>query len=472
MKITQFPSLKDNWKRFLVFFILLVFLYMFISQLLMAQNFYPNVDQRMLSRILLDKVHSRGFLESDSFDIPLFLYYSLWFFPQWPAFFSIIVGAFVISFLIVYVLENFKTPLIKIVFSSAIALLPSSVYVISNQPMIALLMFFFSLALYFLLEFYQSQRVFYLFLSAIAFGLQFYIQFHFFWLGLLLILFFAVSYWKTGLIINYLITILFPLLFFLLSWFFLIWVFRGDLSRLSTQVFSLDLKNGINCLFQCFQTNLISRWPIMLFYLYILFRVGRYRSFYRSPLFLAFMAPFILIFILGTGGNQTSTSAFIILSLMNLIILFPYLGPLVNEKRQKVVIAIFLIFIFAYDVCSFLYLRRENEGAFLKAFQGEYKNESVAEYRIAASQLTPFHSVLTDTEYTYPIFCFYEGNGTIITKGSPLYQTAMANPAHFAQAYLVDKQSMSISQDSERLSEAYGYRYYESERFIIFSTQK
>ena len=205
MKITQFPSLKNRWRRLLLISTLLLFLYFFISQLLMSQNFYPDVDQRLLSRISLNKLHSRGFLESDSFDIPLFLYYSFWFLPHWPAFFSIIVGAFVVSFLIVYILENFKTPLVRMVFSLSIALMPSSVYVITNQPMIVLLMFFFSLTLYFLLEFYQSQRVFYLFLSAIAFGLQFYIQFQFFWLGILLILFFAISYWKTGLIINYLI---------------------------------------------------------------------------------------------------------------------------------------------------------------------------------------------------------------------------------------------------------------------------
>src|SRR6056297_559678 len=233
MKITKFPSLQDHWKRFVMILSVLLFLYLFLSLFLMGQNFYPSLDSQIFSRILMDKQNDRGFLESDSFDIPLLLYYSFWLYPQWPAFISIIAGGIIITVLITYILGNFKTRLLRTLTPLVFILLPSTLFVITNQPMIVLIIFFFSLTLYFLLEFYTTPRVFYLFMAAISFGLQFYIRIEFFWLGLLLIIFFVVAYYRTGLVINYLITTLFPLVFFLLSYLFLIWIFQGDFSGFS-----------------------------------------------------------------------------------------------------------------------------------------------------------------------------------------------------------------------------------------------
>ena len=248
MKITKFPSLKENWLCFLLLVVILISFYLFLSQFLMEQNFYPAVDSQIPARVLSDKINGRGFLEADSFDIPLFLYYSYWIYPQWPSLFSIILSGFAFSFLILFVLENFKTRLLSIFFPLVLVFLPSSLFVVTNQPLIALLIVFFSFTMYFLLEFYTTQRVFYLFMAAITFGLQFYIEFQFFWLGILLILFFMINYYKTGLVFNYLITTLFPLLFFVLSWIFLIWIFRGAVGLFAKEVFSFDFQSGLNCL--------------------------------------------------------------------------------------------------------------------------------------------------------------------------------------------------------------------------------
>src|SRR6056297_3779863 len=151
MKITKFPSLRDHWKRALLILGLLLFFYLFLSLFLMGQNFYPSVDSQIFSRILMDKQDNRGFLESDAFDIPLLLYYSFWLYPKWPAFISIIAGGLIITFLIFYILENFKTRLLRTALPLIFILLPSTLFIMTSQPMIALIIFFFSLTLYFLL---------------------------------------------------------------------------------------------------------------------------------------------------------------------------------------------------------------------------------------------------------------------------------------------------------------------------------
>ena len=438
----------------------------------MGQNFYPALDSQIPARVLSDKINGRGFLEADSFDIPLFLYYSYWIYPQWPSLFSIILSGFAFSFLILFVLENFKTRLLSIFLPLVLVFLPSSLFVVTNQPLIALLIVFFSFTMYFLLEFYTTQRVFYLFMAAITFGLQFYIEFQFFWLGILLILFFMINYYKTGLVFNYLITTLFPLLFFVLSWIFLIWIFQGDVGLFAKEVFSFDFQSGLNCLGDCFRDNFKNRWPIMLFYLFILIRLGKFRTFFRSPLFLSFISPFIMIFILGASGNETTSAVFITLSIINLIILFPYLGPLINEKRNKIIIVLFLIFILVYDLFSFSVLRTGKEQDFLKALDGNYQDKQIEEYREVASQLEGYSSILTDEEETFPVIYFFRGEGKIISEGSPLYPMALANPSYFSEAYLFKKTEDVQILDIERIAEAYPNVSFESESFVIMTTQQ
>lgn len=467
MKITKFPSLKENWLLFLLLLVILLCFYLFLSQFLMEQNFYPSVDSQIPSRVLSDKLNSKGFLESNSFDIPLFLYYSYWINPQWPSFFSIIVGGFAFAFLVLFVLENFITRLLRIFLPLVLIFLPSSLFVVTNQPLIALIILFFSLTLYFLLDFYTTQRVFYLFMAAITFGLQFYIQFQFFWLGLLIILFFLVTYAKSGLIFNYLITTLFPLLFFVLSWFFLIWIFQGNVRLFAREVFEIDFQNGVKCLGDCFRENIKHRWPIMLFYLFILLKVGKFKNFFLSPLFLSFISPFIMIFILSSSGNSTNSSVFITLSIINLIILFPYLGPLINEKRNKFIMLLFLILILVYDLFSFALMRTGKEGDFFMALEGHYKDTQIEEYRLVAGQLERFSSILTDDMDTFPVLYFFEGDGKIINEASPLYKSTLVNPSYFTDAYLYMKTQGSQILDIERIADDYPVKVFESEHFVI-----
>ncbi len=471
MKITKFPSLRENWRKFIVIFCLLLFLYLYVSHFLMSQNFYPSVDAEIFSRVLMDKQNESGFLESDSFDIPLLQYYSFWLYPKWPAFVSIIAGSLIFTFLILYILENFKTRLLKTILPMIFILLPSTLFVITNQPMIVLIIFFFSLTLYFLLEFYTTQRVFYLFMAAISFGLQFYIQIEFFWLGLLLIIFFGVTYYRTGLTVNYLISTLFPIVFFLLSYLFLIWIFKGDFSEFSRRFLKIDFQNGLQCLINCFLGSIKHRWPVLIFYLYVLFQVGRYKIFYRSPLFIAFISPFILMFIFGSAGIETTSSIFISLSIINFIILFPFLGPLINEKRKKKLILFFLMLILVFDIFSFWTLREDKEKDFFLALQGKFRDPRIEEYHQVADKLKGFSTILTDELSTYQIIFFYKGDGQFITTDSTLYQTALANPAYFSEAYLYEKTEGLLSLAQEIVSEEFPVKYYESETFVILSSE-
>jgi len=124
-----------------------------------------------------------------------------------------------------------------------------------------------------------------------------------------------------------------------------------------------------------------------------------------------------------------------------------------------------------FDIFSFWTLREDKEKDFFIALQGEFRDSNIEEYREVANKLEGFSTILTDEMTTYQVIFFYEGDGDFITQDSALYQTAMANPAYFSDAYLYKKAEAPSSLTLERVSEAYAVKYYESKNFIILSTE-
>ena len=88
-----------------------------------------------------------------------------------------------------------------------------------------------------------------------------------------------------------------------------------------------------------------------------------------------------------------------------------------------------------------------------------------------ADKLKGFSTILTDELSTYQIIFFYKGDGQFITTDSALYQTALANPAYFSEAYLYEKTEGLLSLAQEIVSEEFPVKYYESETFVILSSE-
>jgi len=128
---------------------------------------------------------------------------------------------------------------------------------------------------------------------------------------------------------------------------------------------------------------------------------------------------------------------------------------------------LFLIFILIYDLFSFSVLRTGKESDFLNALEGHYKDNQIEEYRLIASQLKGFKSILTDETRTFPVIYFYEGDGQLLTEGSPLYKSALANPSYFTDAYLYKKTEGIEILDIERIADDFPVIVYESEQFVI-----
>jgi hypothetical protein len=438
---------------------------------MLANNIYPPMSIKLGADELLNRENGISFINAGNYYVPPFLSLNYYLLPRWPTLLPIVVGAFIISYLILFIFNNFQSRALKIILSFFIAFLPSTLFIITSNPEITLMIVLFSLTMYFILEFAINERVFFLFMAALTFGLQFYIMFEIIWLVILIAGYFAIVYARRKQHINFIITISFPIIFFLLSWFFLMWIFEVDISEFIRENLLLNFNMGIATFDKYLSQNIFLRLPILLLYIYILFSVGKFKQFYKSPLFLAFISPIMMVLLLSIGYFHVNTSFFTSLFMINIIILFPYLGPLFNENRNKHIIILFIVFIFVFDVYSALNLRLNEEKDFFSALKNEYVSEEIVEYKVVAKELEGFEQILTESDETYGVIYFYYGEGEFLTTKTPDHINISLNPQKYADALLFHRYKTDyITYDKKKLYEYYEeIPFYESENFLIFN---
>ncbi|HOO33840.1 MAG TPA: hypothetical protein PK466_10920 [Thermotogota bacterium] len=474
MKITKLPSIFENKRFFFLTFLILVSLYLFISYSMLENNVYPPDSLQFGANELLNRANNLSFINDGNYNIPLFdaLNYSLT--PRWPSFIPIVFVTLIISYLILFIFNNFRSKTLKVLISLFIAFLPSTIFIVTDSPEMAILIVLFSLTMYFILEFTLNERVFFLFMAAITFGLLFYILFEIIWFVIFFAVYFSIVYAKRKKHINFIITITFPSLFFLVSWIFLMWIFKADIESFFRENLLLNFTDGIQGFHKYLQQNIYARWPVLVLYLYILFTLGKFKLFFTSPLFMAFIAPVILALILNLGGFPVNSSFYISISMINIIILFPYLGPLFNERRQKRIILFFLVFIFAFDVYSAMYTRQGQEKLFFSAVLNTYESEEVIEYKEVAKQMKGYQNILTDWEETYGIIYFHEDARLFLTSKTPNFINISLNPQLYADAILFYKFGETYRLYDQHILREYfeSTPAYESENYLLFSRKK
>jgi hypothetical protein len=474
MKITKLPSIFQSKRFFFTTFLVLVILYLFISYVMLEKNIYPIGSIKLGAEELLNRANNITFINSGNYNVPLFQALNYYLAPKWPTFIPILFGAFIIAYIILFIFNNFQSNLLKGLLSVFIAFLPSMLFIITTSPTLTILIGLFSLTMYFILEFTISEKVFFLFMAAITFGMQFYIMFEIIWLVIFLAGYFTVVYAKRKRHINFIVTIVFPILFFLLSWFFLMLIFKADISTFIRENLMLNFNEGIKGFHHYLQQNIYARWPILLFYLYILFTLGKFRHFFVSPLFMTFISPIILALMFNFGGFFVYPSFYIAISMINIIILFPYLGPLFNERRQKKIIVFFILFIFIFDIYSAFNMRQDHEKIFFSALQDNYHSDDFTEFKEVAKQIEGYEKILTDWEETYGIIFFHEDPRVFLTDKDPNFINISLNPQLYSDAVLFYKFGEFYRRYDKKILDDYfiSTPAYESENYILFSRKK
>jgi len=470
-KITKLPSIKEHKVFFLVIFLIILAFYLFVNFYFHEQSFYSEKKLQLGAQVITAGMDNIPLLESTNWTrAPLsFLNYLIS--PRHPAIPSIFLGAFMIAYAILFVVKNFYTKLIMVVLSLVLVFSPSVIFTITQSPEFTILIFLFSFSIYFLLEFTVDEQVYYLFIAAMLLGLVFYAKFEFIWVSLFIALLFFVLYARRGRFLNYLIAILFPLIFFLVSYLFLIWIFGGNMEGFIKKVFVFDFGQNVNCALDCFFKSFSARWPYFLLYLYVLIKVAHFRPFFHSPLFLTFVSPFLVSLTLSFFGIAFLTSYFAVFCLLIIIVLFPYLGPLFNELRQRFVLTGFFVFIIVFEFMTFGIARGTEERHFMQALNPVHHNVSVEEYKEAASVIEECDAIFAVGQNAYGIIFFYDGQGRFITPDSPVYTAVRTNPVYFLDAVVVKKDSgenalKALSSDGEPPE---GFEpVFESERFVVF----
>jgi len=422
----------------------------------------------------LIKTFSEG-LSAVDFEIPPLnlLLHLLIVSDPYRVFLSALAG-FLVSFLILYGLTNIRTKVIKFLCSLYLAFSPSILFSSLFVPDYVLYLILYCLAFYFLLEFSVSEQVFYLFVFGLLFGLMGLIRFETFWMSFVVFFYLFMRYRKGRLFFYYALAALFPLLFLQFSWVFLSLIFKGEVSGLLYHLFIEPLRVITAFSNPIEQFVLQTTWPFIFLYALTILRLGTYRAFYRSALFFSLLIPFVSPFFLRTEVQELRPVTFASLFFIHYLILFPYIGNLFNERRQKVFYSAFLVGYFILNILSFSMTPEQREAHFFKritdsGYQIPETRESVLGTKLAGQRL------LADEKATYLLLQYLPQLSGIIHPKHPLYSSALFTPSAFVDAIVMRKNGDRIhavyTGGSQEFGGLDGFRItYEDEVYLVLES--
>jgi len=445
-RVTRLPILLRARSFWLLFPLLSAFYWVLNQRFQSLALYSPNQQWVRFHADWLMRV-SFGGLDVVDFEIPPLnlLLHLLIVSDPYQVFLSALAG-FLVSFLILYGLTNIRTKVIKLLCSLYLIFSPSILFSCLFVPDYVLYLILYCLAFYFLLEFSVSEQVFYLFVFGLLFGLMGLIRFETFWMSFVVFFYLFLRYRNGRLFFYYALAALFPLLFLQFSWVFLSLIFKGEVSGLLYHLFIEPLRvigafsNPIE------QFVLQTTWPFIFLYALTVVRLGTYRAFYRSALFFSLLIPFLSPFFLRTTVQELRPVTFASIFFIHYLILFPYIGNLFNERRQKIFYGTFLIGYFILTLLTFASTPEEHEALFFRRFMDDgyqipASEESVIGKKLAGKRL------IADGQATYRVLQDIPDLSGLIHPNHPLYPSAGFTPSAFADAVLMRKDADRVYRD-------------------------
>jgi len=437
-RVTRLPVLFRS-RTFWALFLLLFALYWFLNLRFQSAALYSPHQQwiRFHAKWLM-RVSLEGMRAVDFEIPPLNLLLHILLVSDAHRIFLSALAGFLVAFLILYGLANVRTKTVKLLWSLYLALSPALWFSCLFLPDYVLYLILYCLAFYFLLEFSVSEQVFYLFVFGLLFGLMGLIRFETLWMSIVVFVYFLLRYGKRGLFLYYALAALFPLVSLQLSWVFLSLIFKGEAATLLRHLYVdpffafAAFSNPIE------QFMLHMTWPFFFLYAVTIVRLGTYREFFRSALFFSLLIPFLSPFFLKMTVQELCPVTFASLFIIHYLILFPYIGSLFNEKRQKLFYSAFLVGYFLFTLFAFSVTPEEHEALFFKRLgDANYPIPATAESTIGAT--LSGKPLIADEKSTYLVLQHRSDLGGIIHPNHPLYSSALFTPSAFAKAIVMRK---------------------------------
>ncbi|HRW92032.1 MAG TPA: hypothetical protein P5560_03690 [Thermotogota bacterium] len=442
-RLTHFPSLR-GWLFPLLFVALFLFYLLlgnwaFENGLLLPQTLVRSVQARAVSG---SSAISPNYLDFHQPPLSLLLSFV---FPENPVLVPSFSGALLVSLLLLYVWRNFQTRPLKFMASFLLVAFPGVLFSILLSQDFVLFLFLFSVSFYFLLEFSVEERVFYLFMFGLLSGFLFLLRFEtLFAFAYLVFVFFA--FYPPRKAFHYVVSALFPAVFLFLSWLFVVWIFWEPpahyIQAIWQDFFAASwVRQSSNHL-----SLFLGLLPFPVWYLFLFFSLGRFPEFFRSPLFLILFFPFPMVFLFLFSGHAFFPSTWPVLFVFHFVLLFPYLGPLFNEKRSTWLHAMVLLFLLGWNFFSFSFSAFPEERAFCTFIRGESFTSPVETYRSLAQKIRSDGVLLLDLQASAAPLFFVSPLPEMFLPGMDEFESALSQPHFFVDQVLVHLPSDGVSQ--------------------------
>lgn len=252
-----------------------------------------------------------------------------------PVLVASFVAAFSMGFLILYILKHYQTVQVKIFLIALLVLSPSMLFLSLQSPRTIVFFMLNILSFYFLMEFSVKEESYFIMSFGLIFGVLVLIDYSIIFSLIFLFIFFFL-FLKKMRVLEYTFVSVFPLVFLFLSWILLNAMFTNDpAATISSWFADFSPANGFRYLVQFLHSSAF----FVILYWFTLIVVGRFLRFFRSPLFFTLILPWGNLILLGFFHESGAFLANSKLLLINYIILFPYIGRLMNERRLRNIIA-------------------------------------------------------------------------------------------------------------------------------------
>ncbi len=436
---------------FAILFTLFI-LYFYISQELFFKFDYIHSNLLFFAEKALIAVQSGFRVENIGFVYPPIAFVPFLIVND-PILVPSIISTSLSTFLITYLIKNYKTEALSILSVSIIMLNPLYLFLASQRFDVLLFYILLSLSVFYTVRHIETKYSLYIFVAGLLLGITFFVDFRSLFVVpvYFISLFLLTSKEKFPYRVAILAVKITPVVFFLFSWLYLNWIFTGNPLNFIQSPYSFFRSEPvidefiqasgsfIRSLFLTLKQLFFNSLLILPYFLVIPY-IKRFKILYTTPLFLVYIIPiFVFYFSIYFGMFFPYMYSSVLFLLFSLI--FAFYLRIANSKSY--LFSMIIAFLSAFFIPN--HSKDLNEKEFIGSLKGRSIPEriSIKEDRIIAKLLISYgcKRTLSDDAYTFPVVYFTGSSNIFILPHNYTYYTALSNPITFADCLLISRNS-------------------------------
>ncbi len=430
----------------------LFMLYFYISQELFFKFDYIHKNLLFFAEKALIAVQSGFRVENIGFVYPPIAFVPFLIVND-PILVPSIISTSLSTFLITYLIKNYKTEALSILSVSIIMLNPLYLFLASQRFDVLLFYILLSLSVFYTVRHIETKYSLYIFVAGLLLGITFFVDFRSLFVVpvYFISLFLLTSKEKFPYRVAILAVKITPVVFFLFSWLYLNWIFTGNPLNFIQSPYSFFRSEPvidefiqasgsfIRSLFLTLKQLFFNSLLILPYFLVIPY-IKRFKILYTTPLFLVYIIPiFVFYFSIYFGMFFPYMYSSVLFLLFSLI--FAFYLRIANSKSY--LFSMIIAFLSAFFIPN--HSKDLNEKEFIGSLKGRSIPEriSIKEDRIIAKLLISYgcKRTLSDDAYTFPVVYFTGSSNIFILPHNYTYYTALSNPITFADCLLISRNS-------------------------------